>query len=103
MKINGSGSTENLQRLVESLSESESRRTDATRGVTRSGGNTPSDRLDLSSLAREFIKLRASIDAAPQIRQELVDTLRESLQSGRYQVNDEGLAQLLAGEFLGGE
>lgn len=103
MKINGTGSTDRLKHLVDSLAQSERKRVDSASGTSRAGSPAGADRLDISSLAQEFITLRKAIDAAPEIRQNLVDALRESLESGRYRVDDDGLARLLANEFLGGE
>ena len=100
MKINGPGSTDRLKSLVESLAQSDRKKVDSGGGPSRAGG---ADRLDISSLAREFITLRKAIDEAPEIRQNLVDALRDSLESGRYRVDDDGLARLLASEFLGTE
>lgn len=103
MKINGTGSTERLKHLVDSLAQSERKQAGSANASSQAARAAGGDRLDISSIAREFISLRKAIDEAPEIRQQLVDALRDSLQSGHYRIDDVGLAELLTGEFLGGE
>lgn len=58
------------------------------RGVRRrpepSQAAPPSDEVSLSPEGQELLKIRHRIAQAPDVREDLVDTLRQAVQEGRY-------------------
>ena len=60
-------------------------------------GATPSDGLVLSDRASAISRLFGIVKAAPDDREALVSQLREQVQNGTYQPNDQAVARRLLG------
>jgi flagellar biosynthesis anti-sigma factor FlgM len=54
------------------------------------------DGLSLSEQGRSLSRAQAAVRAAPDVREALVERLRQQVQSGTYQPKDEEIARLLA-------
>ena len=103
MKIHETG-IDRLRAMLESLSKSDGKRTEGSERTQGAAPGTPaagSDRVDVSGLARDFARLRATIEKTPEIREAAVTAFRDVIASGQYRVDDERLATLLADELFG--
>jgi flagellar biosynthesis anti-sigma factor FlgM len=54
------------------------------------------DGLSLSSEGRALSRAQSAVRAAPEVREQLVERLRQEVQSGRYVTKDAEIARLLA-------
>jgi flagellar biosynthesis anti-sigma factor FlgM len=72
--------------------------TGASNGVdaSESGGARSADGLSLSSEGRALSRAQAAVRAAPDVREQLVERLRQQVQSGNYVTKDVEIARLLA-------
>ncbi|HEU4402766.1 MAG TPA: flagellar biosynthesis anti-sigma factor FlgM [Candidatus Polarisedimenticolia bacterium] len=71
---------------------------EASRGAGRPQGG---DRVDLSAEARQAARLADVAGGLPEVRQELVRTLREALAGGTYSVDAQAVARAIV-EFENG-
>ena len=61
------------------------------------GASAPSsDGLSLSSQGLALSRAQGAVRAAPDVREELVQRLKQQVQNGTYQTHDEDIARLLA-------
>jgi negative regulator of flagellin synthesis FlgM len=67
-----------------------------TSQATRVDGNA--DGVSVSPQAQELRRLRESIDLSPDVRQELVDSVRAEIASGRYRIDGTKIADELLAE-----
>lgn len=58
------------------------------------------DTVELSSASREAVKIRALIEQTPAVRAELVQGLKEKVESGEYQVDSRKVAEKMLLNFL---
>lgn len=66
-------------------------------GVEPAATAAPSaDGLTLSEQGRSLSRAQAAVRAAPDVRDALVERLRQQVQSGTYQTKDEDIARMLA-------
>ena len=56
-----------------------------------SGAGAKSDGVLLSDQARAVARAQAAVRAAPDVREQLVAELREQIQNGTYQIDDEAV------------
>lgn len=68
----------------------------ATSQAPRAAGH--SDGVSVSPQAQELRRLRESIDLTPDLRQELVDSVRAEIASGRYRIDGSKIADELLAE-----
>lgn len=73
---------------------------EAGAGRAADGGDSAASRsadgLSLSSEGRALSRAHAAVRAAPDVREQLVERLRQEVQSGRYVTKDAEIARLLA-------
>jgi negative regulator of flagellin synthesis FlgM len=62
--------------------------------------NSPEDRVDLSQESKEMKKIHAVLEMTPDIRNERVNELKKEVDEGRYQVNNQGVADKMIRESL---
>lgn len=63
---------------------------------TRQTGSTArTDQLQFSNLGKDISAAQAAISAAPDVREELVASIRSRVQSGTYSVDNETFAEKL--------
>ena len=58
-----------------------------------------SDRVDISGKGKEVAELMAAVSQLPDVRNDKVKTIKEAIDSGRYQVDSIKIAQKLLGEI----
>jgi negative regulator of flagellin synthesis FlgM len=67
----------------------------------RSAPSRQDDNLHLSGSHETVSRLRVELKRVPEVRQERVQSLRDSIQDGRYQINDQQLADAILSDSLG--
>ena len=96
MEINGTNPLIGLNKDVQRLdSPQQPERAQAT-----GGGQTDSDRLELSVRSREISHLEDLIRSTPDIRQSKVDQVRKDIESGTYNIKAEKIAEKIIGGNL---
>ncbi|MCI8626792.1 MAG: flagellar biosynthesis anti-sigma factor FlgM [Lachnospiraceae bacterium] len=58
------------------------------------------DSLELSRAGNDFVFAKAAVQAAPDIRQDRVDAIRQQLASGTYSVSGQDIAERLVERYL---
>ena len=58
------------------------------------------DTVELSSASREAVKIRSILEQTPAVRAELVQGLKEKVESGEYKVDSRKVAEKLILNFL---
>ncbi len=51
------------------------------------------DTVELSTASREAVKIRSIIEQTPAVRAELVNDIKEKIESGKYQVDSQKVAE----------
>lgn len=69
-----------------------------SQGVTGQPANV--DTVELSSASREAVKIRSILEQTPAVRAELVQGLKEKIESGEYQVDSRKVAEKMILNFL---
>jgi flagellar biosynthesis anti-sigma factor FlgM len=91
--------SQNLANGAYGLRGKRSQETGESGGVGSSSGSrkAPSaDGLSLSSEGKALGRAQSAVRAAPDVREQLVERLRQEVQSGRYVTKDVEIARLLA-------
>jgi len=101
MKINtGPETPGNAQRPENTARSNEVTRAKPSKGVENSNEVAASDRVDLSSEARDIQRAREVAQDAPEIRAEKVEAARRAVQSGNLNLKGEDLAEKLLQDTL---
>ena len=58
------------------------------------------EKVDLSTKAKDIQQIKKIIDAIPDIREDKVQELKRQIESGKYTVDADQLAEKMAGESL---
>lgn len=100
MKINAQDPYSRLKSTLNQVEESDSSKPKERASVgsstsPRAGGV---DDLALSARALELQQLRQAIDESPDVRRDLVESLRSEISTGRYRIDGTRIAQALLGE-----
>jgi flagellar biosynthesis anti-sigma factor FlgM len=61
------------------------------------------DRAQLSVDSGTVQQLKSSLSQLPEVRQDRVDTLRQAVSSGSYQVSDQQLSDAIGSDLLAGQ
>jgi flagellar biosynthesis anti-sigma factor FlgM len=64
-------------------------------GRSKGGSVNQEDQVQFSSETQEFLRIRNLVDAAPDIRQDLVDELRRQISQGAYHVPSSDIAEAI--------
>ncbi len=91
MKINTDVKTSPINTFAEST-QTESRK-NATAEPNRHVD--PSDKVELSDTSRDVGKVITKANAAPSVRQNKVDSIREAIQNGTYKVDSSFVAKAI--------
>lgn len=59
-----------------------------------------SDYVEISRIGHEYQSAKKAIAAAPDIREDRVETIKEAISSGTYEVSDEKLADKLLDDYF---
>lgn len=100
MRIDESDAVSRLRGMLDRLEDGErqGRADGAARPTEPAGGRA--DMVEVSARAQEIRQLRDAIAASPELRQQLVDSLREEIASGRYRIDGSRIADALLSETL---
>lgn len=102
MKVNGSDPLSRLRDLLRRIDESDRTQAEKGEGATRSASppesSASSDSIQLSVRAQEIQRLREAIETSPDLRQELVDRVRDEIASGQYRIDGTKIAASLLEE-----
>ncbi len=100
MKVNGSDPLSRLREMLGKIEETE--RSSRAKSSERSGQSsdvTSTDSVEVSPRAVEMRRLREEIETSPEVRQELVDQLKDEISSGRYRIDGTKIADSMLSEF----
>jgi negative regulator of flagellin synthesis FlgM len=95
MRINRQDTTNNTQRPENTARSNEVTRTQSSEDVDKNSEVPSSDRVELSSQARDIQRAREVAQDAPEIRANKVEAARRALQSGNLNLKGEDLAEKL--------
>ncbi len=73
------------------------------RAVSRSGAEAQAaatDRVELSGRSKEMAKAHEAVAATPEVRQQKVQEIKESIANGQYEVDADNVAQKMIVSFL---
>ena len=93
MKVHGNDPVSRLRLLLEQASGVASRPEAAPSASLRS------DRVEVSSAAREFHAVRQAVLSLPETRIDLVESLRQRIESGSYEPDVRAVAQRMLEEL----
>jgi negative regulator of flagellin synthesis FlgM len=96
MKINNETKTSLLESLIKSKNIKTSQEADVQK--KQSGGIA--DRVELSASKDEINRIKEKVKAAPIIRQEKVDIVREAIQTETYNIKGELVAKNILKDHL---
>lgn len=65
----------------------------------RTGAAAPTDRVQISSIGKDFQTAKAAVAASPDIREDVTSSIRARIQDGTYQVSAESFADKLMQKF----
>ena len=100
MRITGEGPTNTTRRPESTVRSNEASRTKSTEGKDHSNEVVASDKVELSSQARDIQRARKVAQDAPEVRADKVEAARRALQSGKLNLNGQDLAEKLLKDIL---
>lgn len=56
------------------------------------------DNLEISPIGKDYVFAKNAVNAAPDVRKDVVEPIKEKMQAGTYDVSDADLASKLLGE-----
>jgi len=89
MKIENSGKVQVLDQLVKSANAKSPKQA----AVNQKDNQQVVDKVELSGRKNEIEKLKEQVKAAPATRQEKVDTIKQAIENGTYNVKGEDIAR----------
>ena len=84
--------------LVQNYQKNDNMKMDVDRQV--GGSATPEEKVDLSTKAKDIQGLKSAITNLPDVREEKVQELKNRIESGKYNVSGEKIAEKMVGESL---
>ncbi|MBN1613663.1 MAG: flagellar biosynthesis anti-sigma factor FlgM [Deltaproteobacteria bacterium] len=84
--------------LIQQYQKNGNVKLDAERQV--SGAAVPEEKVDLSTKAKDIQNLKSAVANLPDVREEKVQELRNRIESGKYNVSGEEIAEKMVGEAL---
>jgi flagellar biosynthesis anti-sigma factor FlgM len=100
MRITGQETTNSAQRAENAVRSNEVARTKASEDVDNSNEVAASDKVELSSQARDIQRAREVAQGAPEVRADKVEAARRALQSGKLNLKGQDLAEKLLKDIL---
>lgn len=102
MKINGRDN--NIDNLDKAFSGNRVRKSEQQRKTDQAQGgeqtNAAGDMVSISSTGAKIQQIKSMIENIPNVRQDQVDTIKQNLESGKYQVNSDKVAHAMIRESL---
>ncbi|TSA56180.1 MAG: flagellar biosynthesis anti-sigma factor FlgM [Planctomycetaceae bacterium] len=76
--------------------------TESDKPVNSANASTmaPEEKVSLSSKVQDVQKIKEAVQELPDIREEKVETLKNQIKQGTYDINAEEIAQKMVGESL---
>ncbi len=68
--------------------------------VNKTGKVNNSDRVEISQFGKDFHIAKQAVQEAPDIREDLVNSVKERIKAGTYNVSNDELAAKLAENYL---
>lgn len=65
----------------------------------QAGGASRTDQLQISSAGKDFQAVKAAVAAAPDVREEMISSIKSQVQSGTYSVETTAFADKLMKKF----
>ena len=93
MRITGEGTTNTTRRSESAVRSNEASRTKATEDIDHTNEVAASDKVELSSQARDIQRAREVAQSAPEVRADKVEAARRALQSGKLNLKGQDLAE----------
>jgi negative regulator of flagellin synthesis FlgM len=100
MRITGQETTKNAPRPEHAGRHNEVSGTKSSENVDNSNEVATSDKVELSSQARDIKRAREVAQGAPEVRADKVEAARRALQSGDLNLNGQDLADKLLQDAL---
>ncbi len=89
MKIENNGKVQVLDHLVKSANAKSQKQG----SVTQKDGQQSIDKVEISGRKAEIDKLKEQVKAAPAIRQEKIDAIKQAIENKTYNVKGEDIAR----------
>ena len=102
MRITGQDNTNNVRRPEHVGRNTEASQSQSSESVDNSSEVGPSDRVELSSQARDIQRAREVAQGAPEIRADKIEAAQHALQSGSLNLNGQDLADKLLQDVFPG-
>jgi negative regulator of flagellin synthesis FlgM len=100
MRITGQETTKNAPRPENAVRNNEVSGTKSSEDVDNSKEVATSDKVELSSQARDIQRAREVAQDAPEVRADKVEAARRALQSGNLNLNGKDLADKIVQDTL---
>ena len=68
--------------------------------VNKAGKAENSDRVEISQFGKDFQIAKQAVADAPDVREELVNSVKERIKAGTYDVSANGMAAMLAEKYF---
>jgi len=100
MKVENDKKTGLLDNLTK-LNQLKALKEQGSKGIDGKGDGNPTDVVELTSRKEEIERIKERVKAAPVIQQDKVDQIRESINTGTYNIKGEMVAKsILKSHFL---
>jgi flagellar biosynthesis anti-sigma factor FlgM len=100
MRITGQETSNTTRRPESTVPSNETSRTKPTEDIDKSNEVAASDKVELSSQARDIQRAREVAQSAPEVRADKVEAARRALQSGKLNLKGQDLAEKLLKDTL---
>ena len=95
MKISGNGDIKS-----EALLQYQQAGTAKTGAEKAAGGTGVEDRISISSQTRDINLAKSVIDNTPDVREDVVNNIKQSINNGTYQVNHDKIAEKMVSDSI---
>ena len=81
----------------------EVKKSQKTEGTTGSSGPLASDKVELSSSSRDVQKMKEILAQTPEMRMEMIESLKQQIDAGTYHVDARDIADKMMEDLLSNE
>jgi negative regulator of flagellin synthesis FlgM len=100
MRITGQETANTTRRPESTVRSNEASRTKSSEDIDHSNEAAASDKVELSSQARDIQRAREVAQSAPEVRADKVEAARRALQSGKLNLKGQDLAEKILQDIL---
>jgi negative regulator of flagellin synthesis FlgM len=100
MRVTGQETTNNARRPENTARINDVSRTKSSEGIDNSNEVAASDKVELSSQARDIQRAREVAQGAPEVRADKIEAARRAVQSGNLNLQGQDLAEKLLQDTL---